>query len=62
MVFDPFAHSQTFVQLPPQHQTAVGGDARSLEIDLQRSVEGELKWLVVFLTHWVWPSRASALR
>ena len=30
---------KTFVQLAHQNQAAVGGDARSLEIDLQRALK-----------------------
>jgi hypothetical protein len=51
---DELAESQTFVQLAHQGQAAVGGDSRSLEIDLPASVEGELKGLVWLLTHSVY--------
>jgi hypothetical protein len=44
---DEIAESQTFVQLTNQNQAAVGGDPRSLEIHLQRGVEGKLKWPVL---------------
>jgi hypothetical protein len=47
------AEAQTLVQLANQNQAAVGGDSGSLEIDLQRSVQGELKGLVLFVTHGV---------
>jgi hypothetical protein len=60
VVGDEITEAQTFVQLAHQNQAAVGGDPRSLEIHLQRSVEGELKWLVLFLTHWVSTSKASS--
>jgi len=53
---DQIAEAQPLVQLPHQDQAAVGGDPRSLEIDLQSSVEGQLKGLVLFVTHWVWTS------
>ncbi|HUE02781.1 MAG TPA: hypothetical protein VMR62_24660 [Bryobacteraceae bacterium] len=59
---DQFAEAQTFVQLAHQNQTAVGGDSRALEIDLQRSVKKELKGLILFLTHWVSSSRGSSSR
>ena len=59
---DEITEAQTFVQLAHQNQAAVGGDPRSLEIDLQRSVEGELKWPVLSLTHWVLTSGASSSR
>ena len=42
---DEFTEAQTFVQLTNQNQAAVGGDSRTLEIDLQRGVEGKLKWM-----------------
>ena len=57
---DQFAKAQSFIQFADQNQAAVGGDARSLEIHLQRSVERELKRLILFLTHWVLTSRASS--
>jgi hypothetical protein len=57
MLFDELSHPQPFVQLPHRNQAPVGGDPRSLEIDLQSRVEGKLKRLILFLTHWVWPSR-----
>ena len=46
---------EAFVQLADQNQTGIGGDARSLERDLQKPVEGELKGLGFFLTHRVSP-------
>jgi hypothetical protein len=59
---DQFIQTQTFVQLSPQNQATVGGDARPLEIDLQGSVEGELKGLALFLTRRVLTSGASSAR
>jgi hypothetical protein len=35
---------------------------RSLEIDLEGGVEGELEWSILFFTHWVLTSRASSSR
>ena len=32
---------------------------RNLKIDLQRSVERELEWLILFLSHWVLTSGKS---
>src|SRR5260370_26203377 len=58
LLLDKFTESQALVQLPHQNQTTVRGDARSLEIHLQRSVERELKGLILFLTHWVLASGA----
>jgi len=49
MLCDEFALSQTFAQLPHQDQAAIRSNPRSLEIDLQRGVERELKGLGVFL-------------
>src|SRR5450759_3077838 len=57
-----FTESQTFVYLPHQNQAAIGSDSRSLEIDLQGSIEEELKGMVLFLTHWVCTSKASSPR
>lgn len=39
---------------------ALGGDLRALEIDLEKSDEGELERLAIFITHRVCASRASA--
>ena len=50
---DERTQSQTFIKLAQQQQTTVGSDPRSLVIDSQRVVEGELKGLVLLLTHWV---------
>jgi hypothetical protein len=36
--------------------------AGRLEIDLERGDEGELKGLILYLTHWVWTSGASSSR
>lgn len=41
--FDKFAESQALVPLPRQNQTTVRGDAPSLEIHLQGSIERELE-------------------
>jgi hypothetical protein len=59
---DEFAEAQTFVQLTNQNQAAVGGDTGTLEINLERGVEGELKGLILYLTHWVLTSGASSSR
>ena len=53
MLLDEFAEAQPFVQLPNQNQTFVGSDSRPLKINLQGSVERELKALILCLTHWV---------
>jgi hypothetical protein len=41
----------------PSNQAAVGGDAATLEIDLDAGREGKLKGLTLYLTHWVLTSR-----
>jgi hypothetical protein len=58
--FDLFAY-------PPPYpvgrgSATIGGDARSLEIGLQRSIERKLKWPVLSLIHWVSSSGAASLR
>jgi len=53
VLLDEFAESQTFVQLPHQDQATIGSHSRSLEINLQGSIERELKGLVLLLTQWV---------
>jgi hypothetical protein len=40
---DEFAESQTIVQLTHQNQTSIASDPRSLEINFQTGIEGELK-------------------
>jgi len=54
--------TESLIQLPNQNQATVGSHSRSLEIDLQGSIERELKGLVLFLTHWVCTSGAYSLR
>ena len=60
MLFDEFP--EPLVEFPHQDQAAVRGDPGALEIDLQRGVEGELKGLVLYLTHWVLTSGAAPSR
>jgi hypothetical protein len=62
MLLDQFSEPQSLVEFAHQDQAAVGGDAGTLESDLERGVEGELKGLVLYLTHWVLTSGASASR
>jgi hypothetical protein len=50
MSFHEFAQAETFVQLPHQNQTTVGGHPRALKLDPQSVVEGELKGLFLRLT------------
>ena len=47
---DEITEAQTFLQLTNQNQATVGGNPRSVEIHLQKSVKGELKWPVLSLT------------
>ena len=53
MLLDQFSKSQPLVEFTDQDQAAVGSDARTLKIDLERGVEGELKGLFWAFTHWV---------
>ena len=46
MLLDQFSKSQPLVELAHQDQATVGSDARTLEIDLERGVEGGLKRLL----------------
>jgi hypothetical protein len=52
-MFDEIAKTQSFIQLAHQDQPAVGSDAGTLEINLQRGAERELKGPILFFTHWV---------
>ena len=45
MLLDQFSKPESLVELTHQDQTSVGSDARGLEIDLERSIEGKLKGL-----------------
>jgi hypothetical protein len=40
MLFDQFSEPESLVEFPHQDQAAVGSDAGTLEIDLERGVEG----------------------
>ena len=42
---DECRQAQAFIQLAYQNETGIGGDARPLERDLQKAIEGELKGL-----------------
>jgi hypothetical protein len=53
VLWDEISQAESLVQFADHNQAPVGGDSGTLEIDLPRSVEGELKGLVLFLTHWV---------
>jgi len=45
MLLDQFSKPESLVEFAHQDQAAVGSDARTLKIDLERGVEGELKGL-----------------
>jgi hypothetical protein len=76
MLFDQFSEPESLVEFAHQDQAAVGSDAGTLDaasarnylkeaalkIDLERGVEGELKGLTLYLTHWVPTSGASSSR
>ena len=49
MLLDEFSEPESLVEFAHQDQAAVGGDAGTLETDLERGVEGELEWLILFL-------------
>jgi hypothetical protein len=55
-------NSKFYVEFAHQDQPAVGGDPGTLEIDLERGVEGELKGSIMYLTPWVLASGASSSR
>jgi hypothetical protein len=58
MLFDELLQTQSLIQLANQNQATIGSHSRSLEIDLQGSIKGELKWLILFLTQGVCTSGA----
>ncbi len=62
LLLDEFLQTQSLIQLSNQNQAAIGSHSRSLEVDLQGSIEGELKGLILFLTYGVCTSEASSLR
>ena len=53
MLDDEITETQALIQLAHHNQAIIGGDPRSLKIDLQRGVERKLKRPVLFLTFWV---------
>jgi len=62
MLFRQFSEPESLVELAHQDQAAVGSTAGTLEIDLERGVEGELEWRILFLTQRVWTSKAASSR
>jgi hypothetical protein len=59
---DELVQTQSLIQLANQNQAAIGSHAGALEIDLERGVEGELKGLILCLTHWFLTSGAFSSR
>ena len=51
VLIDQIAKAQPLIQLTNQNQTDGRSDPRTLEIDLQRGVERELKRPVLFVSH-----------
>jgi hypothetical protein len=62
MFFDQLPESEPFVQLADENEPAIRGHTRTLEIDLQRPVERQLKGLALFFTHWVLASSSLSMR
>ncbi len=50
MLCDEGAEAQPLVQLADEDQAAIGGDPQSLELDLQRGLERELKGAGIVLS------------
>jgi len=59
MPFDECSEPEPFVRLAHPKQATFGGDSWPLELDRQSDVEGEMKGLIVYLTHWLPASGAS---
>ncbi|HJY88025.1 MAG TPA: hypothetical protein VKE24_14420 [Candidatus Acidoferrales bacterium] len=51
--FDQLSEPEALVKFARQDQAAIRGPAGTLELDLERGVEGEVKGPVLFFTHWV---------
>jgi len=52
--------SVPLVEFAHEDQATVRSDAGALEFDLERGVEGELKWPLMYLSRWVLTSGASS--
>jgi len=61
-LFDQFSEPQSLVDSPHQEQAAVERDVETMQIDLERGVEGKLKGLILYLTPWVLTSGAALSR
>jgi len=53
MLLDQFSKPESHVEFAYQNQAGIGSDARTLEIDLESGVKGELKRLLWVFTRWV---------
>ena len=53
VILDESRQAEAFIEFANKQQTAVGSHSRSLKIDAQKPVEGELKGLISAFTHWV---------
>jgi len=62
MLLDQFSKPESLAEFAHQDQAAVGSDAGTLKIDLERGIEGELEGLILCLTHWVLTSDVSSSR
>lgn len=62
MLLGQLSESEALVRFAHQDQAAVRGDAETLEIDLERWVEGKLKSCVLYFTHWALAAGAPSLR
>jgi hypothetical protein len=62
MLRDQFTEPEPLVEFAHQDQATVGSDAGTLELDLERGVEGKLKRPILYLTHWVLTSRTFSPR
>ena len=61
-MFDEFSEPDSLVEFVHQDQAAVGSEAGTLEIDLERGAEGELRGLVLGLAPWVCTPKVFSLR
>ena len=62
MLRDQLTESEPLLEFTHQDQAAVGPNARTLEADLDRGIEGKLKRPVLFLARPALTSRRSSLR
>jgi hypothetical protein len=62
VLVDEFAGAQLLIQLAHENQAADGADPQPLEIELQESIEQELKRLILFPTYSARTSGPSSAR